>query len=301
VEFPAGRHPVPVLLPPVPTAMSETVRPPTESLPLDPADAKLIASWSAALRARGRAVSSIQRAAKRLRAFARGTRNGLLQATREDVARFAMERAGGQGLESLIRSDTWRKSADALHNFYAWAERRRLLSRRHNPIRGIRRPLPVSTNGAVDGATMRKYDKLLHCPRASRRDRAVLWLLAHGMTPAEVTRLRTADVDLERREVHVRVPGRACRSRIVPLSENAVAALSPSVLPRMKFGHTWVFQGAQRGHPRPHSSSDRLSIAWRPRYSARSGRTASARESLPVAFVTCSSPEPSEAALPPTA
>jgi integrase len=149
----------------------------------------------------------------------------------------------------MIRTDTWRKSADALDAFYRWAQRRQLLSRRHNPIRGIRRPLAVSTNGAVDGAEMRKYDKLLHCPRASHRDRAIVWLLAHGLTPHEVSRLRPADVDLERREVRVRIPGRACRSRLVPLSEKAAAVLEPWVLPRLKFGHTWLFQGARRGQP----------------------------------------------------
>jgi integrase len=222
--------------------VEDSGRAPTESLPLDPAEASLIASWSTSLRARGWAASSIQRAAKRVRGFARSTPNGLLQATREDIASFAMARAGGQDLETMIRTDGWRKTADALDAFYNWAEERRLLSRRHNPIRGIRRPLPVSTNGAVDVAAMRRYDTLLHSPRASRRDRAILWLLAHGLTPHEVSRLRPVDVDLDRREVRVRVPGRASRSRVVPLSEKAATVLEPWVLPRTKFGRTCAYR-----------------------------------------------------------
>jgi hypothetical protein len=89
---------VPVAKGAPPIVAEDSGRAPTELLPLDPADAGLIASWTTSLRARGWAPSSIERAAKRVRGLARSAPNGLLQATREDIARFALERAGGQDL-----------------------------------------------------------------------------------------------------------------------------------------------------------------------------------------------------------
>ena len=60
---------------------------------LNPSDTSVIDEWTAYLRSQGWAASSVERALKRLRAFARATPGGLFQATRVDVARYADRQA----------------------------------------------------------------------------------------------------------------------------------------------------------------------------------------------------------------
>jgi site-specific recombinase XerD len=216
---------------------------------LRPADADLVSEWAATLLANGYASSSVDRAAKRLRAFARSTPNGLLRAAKSDVYAFyrkqeallLQRQAAGEaaGLEPVhmayFRHPTWTQFESCARQFYLWAERRGLIPRALNPVRGLRHYPPVRTGISVQP---RWYCRLLHDPSLDRREAALLWLLGHGLTPAEVLRLTPGDVDLEAQEVQIRGP--RC-VRVVPLSEAGVARFAPWVRGKRWQGRRWLF------------------------------------------------------------
>ena len=212
---------------------------------LNPTDTSVIGEWVTHLRSQGWAASSVERALKRLRAFARATPGGLFQATQMDVARFAV----GQARRAAVRSgrpadviaygrgEGWRKTVAVLRSFYSWAENVRGLGwSAGNPLRGMRRFPPVRRPGAVSPALARCYDRLLALDIRSDRDRALTWLVAHGLRVSEVVVLRPADVDLGGGNVQVR--GRGDRARTVPLSDRGIRMITP-----------WVSERRQGGYP----------------------------------------------------
>jgi integrase len=90
-----------------------------------------------------------------------------------------------------------------------------------DPTIGHRLPpsLPEGSRLTIRGE--RLYERVLHASDLTNRDRSVLYLLAHGLLPQEVSRLRRGDIDVDRRQVIVR--GRAVR--MVPLSDNATGQM----------------------------------------------------------------------------
>jgi site-specific recombinase XerD len=222
---------------------------------LNPSDTSVIGEWATHLRSQGCAVSSVERALKRLRAFARATPGGLFQATQMDVARFAVGQAHRAAVRSgrpadvsaYGRGEGWRKTVAALRSFYSWVENVRGLGwSAGNPLRGMRRFPPVRRQGAVSPALARCYDRLLALDIRSDRDRALTWLLAHGVRVSEVVALRPADVDLGGGKVGVR--GRGDRARTVPLTGRGIRMLTPWVTERQRGRYIWLFPGPDEDH-----------------------------------------------------
>jgi site-specific recombinase XerC len=204
-------------------------------------DVQLVEQWAASLAEAGMAPSAVVKAGKRVRAFAQVTHNGLLYATRDDVAAFAAARAarlhGGHAdpLRATLRGRSLRQTVAALRQFYDWAAVRGLVDLRRAPTAGLRLP-PPPRRLPLGMVAARPYDHVLHAP-GPPRDVALVWLLAFGLTPQEITTLRPADVDLEGREV--RLP-----HRTMPLSPRAVGALRPWVQLRQHLpAGEWLFCG----------------------------------------------------------
>ena len=222
---------------------------------LNPTDTSVIGEWATHLRSQGWAASSVERALKRLRAFARATPGGLFQATQMDVARFAVGQAHRAAVRSgrpadvsaYGRGEGWRKTVAALRSFYSWAENVRGLGwSAGNPLRGIRRLPPVRRPGGLSPGIARWYDRLLASDIESDRDRAMVWLLAHGLRVSEVVALQPADVDLAGGRVRVR--GRRDRARTVPLSDRGIRMIAPWVSERRRGGYPWLFPGLDEDH-----------------------------------------------------
>jgi site-specific recombinase XerD len=224
------------------------------------ADEVLIAAWGDALRADGYAPSSIDRATKRLRSFARRLPNGLTRATWMDVdtfyrsrQRLAAERRMARralGIRTVnvahVHSPDWANFVARAKQFYAWAEKRGLVSETTNPVRRIREHRRASEDVRVQPEW---YSRMLFHTSLRHREKSLLWLLAHGLTPTEVLRLTPTDVNLRACEVHVK----GCyRSRTVPLSARAVERLTPWVTAQYRLGRPWLFP-SKRGR----SLSDR--------------------------------------------
>jgi hypothetical protein len=172
---------------------------------LEPEDLQLVDEWGRALAHNGTAPSRIGRLTKRVRGFARVTQAGLLDAGREDVAAFAASRAarlrGGHvdPLRVVLRGRSLRETVAALRVFYGWCADRRLIDVRRAPIAGLRLP-PAASRPTLSVAQARSYDVALHHPGPPHY-RAMVWLLAFGLEPPEIVRLRATDVDLQRRVV----------------------------------------------------------------------------------------------------
>ncbi len=207
-----------------------------------PQDADVIAEWAASLTAGGWTRTSAARAGKRVRAFARFTAGGILNATRDELVRFFAARAGtaGQAFDAFHRGEGWRKSVRAIRQFWTWAARRGLVSADRTPLDGIRH-LPSQRRPPLTLASGRAFDRVLHAP-SPPRDAAILWLLAFGITAAEIVRLTPDAVDLERREVHV-------LGRIIPVTARAAAALSPWTSRKHLGDHHWLFPSAKPSRP----------------------------------------------------
>jgi integrase/recombinase XerC len=96
----------------------------------------------------------------------------------------------------------------------------------------MRRFPPVRRQGAVSPALARCYDRLLALEIRSDRDRALTWLLAHGLRVSEVVALRPADIDLGGGKVRVR--GRRDRVRTVPLTGRGIRMITSWVSERQR-------------------------------------------------------------------
>jgi integrase len=195
-------------------------------------DLHLVDEWGRALAHNGTAPSSVGRLTKRVRGFAQVTQSGLLQATREDVAAFAVTRAAQlprehmDPLKVVLRGRSLRETVAALRAFYGWCGDRGLIDLGRAPIAGLRLPPPAS-RPPLSIVQARYYDATLHQPGPPHY-RTIVWLLAFGLEPLEIVRLQATDVDLERREV--RLP-----RRTMPLTSRAVEVLRPGLELRQRF------------------------------------------------------------------
>jgi integrase len=221
-------------------------------------DADLIEAWSDELDLRGWSRRSIERATRRVRAFARDTPNGLVRASKDDVVRFATSRARGRHLllTQFTRTDSWRQSVWTLKLFYDWTVRHGYRPRSASPFQGLLVP-PARPTGAVLGPRdAHLFEKTLHVAGLNVRERAILYLLAHGLTPAQVTAQRIEDVDILARHVTVRDRGRRWT---VPLTDAAASVLLAHITTRCSSGERvgWLFPvragrpklGGRRGLP----------------------------------------------------
>jgi site-specific recombinase XerD len=240
----------------VATRMLDDPRQESRASDSKPFDISVIDEWAAHLRrSQGWADSSVERAAKRLRAFTRATPSGLFQATQMDVFHFAQRQAHREtaragrpaDFNSYIRGEGWRKVVAALQSFYSWAENVRGLGwSAGNPLRGMRRFPPVRRQGGVSRALARCYDRLLALEIRSDRDRALTWLLAHGLRVSEVVALQPADVDLGGGKVRVR--GRRDRTRLVPIGARGIQMIRAWVTERQRGRYIWLFPGPNEDH-----------------------------------------------------
>jgi site-specific recombinase XerD len=211
------------------------------SAPVRPADAWLISEWTAAVQRDRWTASAAARGAKTLRRLARVSSGGLLGCTRLDIQRFAADKARGLPADTLLASASWHRALGILDSFYSWAGGRFLIPG-GSPLAGLRRlPRSGSRSDARTVGAWRRYDQVLNDPKANPRARAVLTLLAHGLTVAEVVRLRTDHIDLGRREIHVIGPG--ARRRLIPFSSRTLDRLAPWVTRRQAEAREpgWLF------------------------------------------------------------
>jgi hypothetical protein len=111
---------------------------------LRPDDNHLIEKWRQDLLERRWSRSSADRAAARLRAFARLTRHGLLHAGDPDVGAYARSRCGPteSGLTTFLRSEGWRQWVRTIRNFYRWLGERELVGFSGDPTVGVPMPPP---------------------------------------------------------------------------------------------------------------------------------------------------------------
>ena len=147
---------------------------------------------------------------------------------------------------ALVHSPGWANFVASAKQFYVWAEKHGFVSETTNPMRRIREHRRASEGVRVQPEW---YSRMLFHPSLRHREKSLLWLLAHGLMPTEVLRLRPTDVNLRVCEVHVK--GRY-RSRTVPLSGRAVERLTPWVTAQYQLGRPWLFP-SRRGR----SLSDR--------------------------------------------
>ena len=93
----------------------------------------------------------------------------------------------------------------------------------HNPVKGVKRPVPETTEGKTPALGDHQARKLLAAPVGdtlkSKRDRAILaTLLYHALRRDELCKLKVKDYRQERRGVpHLKVSGKGGKTRYVPL------------------------------------------------------------------------------------
>jgi site-specific recombinase XerC len=192
------------------------------SHPLDPADEYLLAEWADFLRAKGWKPSSVQRALNRLRAFARVAKAGLCGAEKEDVAAFADQRckATGVTVATLLPSDNWRETVRTLRAFFRWTHGR-WSGVNSDPTVGILSPPTRSRGPRIKAADGRLYERVLAAPEISCRDRAILFVMALGLIPADVAGLPVHAVNIGSRYLLV-----SSGRRVVPVTKKAVEHLN---------------------------------------------------------------------------
>ena len=179
--------------------------------------------WARFLVSAGWSPASVRRASNRLRAFSRVTQAGLLRATRTDVAAFAEDcrQATDTDLMRLIRSESWRQDIRTIRMFYRWA-RKTPVGVWGDPTVGIRQVPGRSPGVRIRARDSRLYEAVLNTVGLGDRDRLMIRLLSHGLTPQQVASLRTQDVILGR---HLAI-GRAGHSRTLALSDRAILGLA---------------------------------------------------------------------------
>jgi integrase/recombinase XerD len=93
----------------------------------------------------------------------------------------------------------------------------------HNPVKGVKRPVPETTDGKTPALGDHQARKLLDAPVGdgvkAKRDRAMLaTLLYHGLRRDELSKLRVKEFRQERRGVpHLKVSGKGGKTRYLPL------------------------------------------------------------------------------------
>jgi integrase/recombinase XerD len=93
----------------------------------------------------------------------------------------------------------------------------------HNPVKGVKRPVPETTEGKTPALGDYQTRRLLLAPEGkslkAKRDRALLaTLLYHGLRRDELCKLQVKDARHERRGVaHLKVSGKGGKTRYLPL------------------------------------------------------------------------------------
>jgi site-specific recombinase XerD len=93
----------------------------------------------------------------------------------------------------------------------------------HNPVKGVKRPVPETTEGKTPALGDAQARRLLAAPAGdtvkAKRDRAILaTLLYHALRRDELCKLKVRDVRQERRGVpHIKVSGKGGKTRYLPL------------------------------------------------------------------------------------
>jgi len=93
----------------------------------------------------------------------------------------------------------------------------------HNPVKGVKRPVPETTEGKTPALGDAQARRLLAAPAGdtlkARRDRAILaTLLYHALRRDELCKLKVKDYGQERRGVpHLKISGKGGKTRYVPL------------------------------------------------------------------------------------
>jgi integrase/recombinase XerD len=93
----------------------------------------------------------------------------------------------------------------------------------HNPVKGVKRPVPETNEGKTPALGDHQARKLLEAPAAGtlkgKRDRAILaTLLYHALRRDELCKLKVKDCRQERRGVaHLKISGKGGKTRYVPL------------------------------------------------------------------------------------
>jgi integrase/recombinase XerD len=93
----------------------------------------------------------------------------------------------------------------------------------HNPVKGVKRPVPETTEGKTPALGDAQARRLLAAPVGNtlkaKRDRAILaMLLYHALRRDELCKLKVRDYRQERRGVpHLKVSGKGGKTRYVPL------------------------------------------------------------------------------------
>jgi integrase/recombinase XerD len=93
----------------------------------------------------------------------------------------------------------------------------------HNPVKGVKRPVPETTEGKTPALGDHQARKLLAAPARdtlkAKRDRAILaTLLYHALRRDELCKLKVRDYAQERRGVpHLKVSGKGGKTRYLPL------------------------------------------------------------------------------------
>ena len=130
----------------------------------------------------------------------------------------------------------------------------------HNPVKGVKRPVPDTLEGKTPALGDHQARKLLAAPAGdtlkAKRDRAMLaTLLYHALRRDELCKLKVRDYAQERRGVpHLKVSGKGGKTRYLPLHPAASGLISDYL---EAAGH-----GGAEASPlfRPlHHSRDRLS------------------------------------------
>ena len=93
----------------------------------------------------------------------------------------------------------------------------------HNPVKGVKRPVPETTEGKTPALGDAQPRRLFAAPAGDtikdKRDRAILaTLLYHALRRDEICKRRVKDARQERRGVpHLKVSGKGGKTRYVPL------------------------------------------------------------------------------------
>jgi site-specific recombinase XerD len=93
----------------------------------------------------------------------------------------------------------------------------------HNPVKGVKRPVPETTEGKTPALGDAQARRLLAAPTGdtlkAKRDRAILaTLLYHALRRDELCKLKVRDYAQERRGVpHLKVSGKGGKTRYLPL------------------------------------------------------------------------------------
>ena len=93
----------------------------------------------------------------------------------------------------------------------------------HNPVKGVKRPVPETTEGKTPALGDAQARRLLAAPAGdtikAKRDCAILaTLLYHALRRDELCKLKVRDVRQERRGVpHIKVSGKGGKTRYLPL------------------------------------------------------------------------------------